>query len=294
MNLCLAERFVAAFERLVECACMPEFPTGFGGGMVSEYGADTANSLGATLVSHNDPNVKGPIVELTSSTAHDANWVAVQLRCNGAESGGGMAFLYDLLIGDDPEQVIIPDMGIFFRDFSQVATFLFPLFVPKGSRLAARMQHNAGLALSGEIQIQLIAGSLLSGSPACKVIGYGATANSLGTNIDPGGTANTKSAWVEITSATERDHHWLVIGHTGADTSTGNNHWLLDIGIGDATEQVLIPNIGLSNAGALDSPAVQATFYPIYVPKGSRLTARAQCSSTTDGDRDLYVRIYGS
>jgi hypothetical protein len=273
---------------------MPEFAF-ITGGFVHSYGAVSgASSLSTQLTADSStPNTKGAVVELTGATTHDAAWVLVQL--SGSSAGSGADYLVDLMIGDSPEQVIIPDMYVSARaGTADFGPYLFPIFIPAGSRLSARCQCSAAGA-SLRISVVLIAPTLLMGGSRPSVVAsYGATANSLGTNIDPGATANTDSAWVEITSATVRDHHWLVIaGRFGDRSITAAASWRLSIGIGAAPEQVLIPDLHMSADVTSDATYCPVVCLPVFIPAGSRLTARVRSSVTTDGDRDVWLRLYG-
>ena len=270
---------------------MPEFRS-ITGGLVHSYGAVSgASSLATQLTAGSTAHTKGAVVQLTSATTHDAAWVLVQL--SGASTGAD--YLVDLMIGEAPEQVIIPDMYVSGRAATaDFGPYLFPLFIPAGSRLAARCQASTASATL-RISVVLIAPTLLMGGSRPSVVAsYGATANSLGTNIDPGETANTDSAWVEITPSTVRDHHWLVIaGRFGNRNLSAETSWRLSIGIGEDPEQVLIPNLHMSADVTSDAPYCPVVCLPVFIPAGSRLTARVRSSSTTDGDRDVWLRLYG-
>lgn len=268
---------------------MPEFAMIGGGYAAQTYGSVGASTTGTTLTAGGSPNTKGAYVELTSSTTHDANWCIVYLTSQNAVSQG---YLVDVAIGSATEEVIIPDLSCWGKANSGWNPYMFPIFVPRGSRLAARCQCNVA---SGTINItvQLISGALSSGAPSGIVSAYGSTIASIGTNIDPGASAHTKSSWVEISSATTRDHNWLVASaRFGDSVISGATNWMFDIGIGAATETVLISDAIISSETAADFP--QTVFHwPIFIPAGSRLTARVQSSVTTDGDRDIWLKLYG-
>jgi hypothetical protein len=272
---------------------MPELSSGYAGGsLITASSFSGANSLGsATITASATPGTKGTATELIASTAHDANWIAVGLTGAASSSVG----LLDILIGAATEQVIVPDLFYVARGSTASAgSYLVPIFIPKGSRISARVQ-SATVSGSIVVTIHLIGGSLIGGGQAAPAVsGYGATASSLGTNIDPGGTANTWSAWTEITAATERDHRWLILSGRYGDANGLATSWRVQVGIGAATEQVLVPDIAFSMDATSDLVYNAVHSFPIFIPKGSRLSARVRSSSITDGDRDIWVRLYGA
>ena len=268
---------------------MPEFAT-VQAGVSRTVGAVAATTTGTQIISDAAANTKGTWVELTAATEFDASWVMVTI---GVPTGGS-DYLVDVGIGAATEQVIIPDMYARPRNNDGGGyVYLFPMFVPAGSRLTARCQDSFG---AGDVLIvlTLFSGTLLyGGSRQSMVSAYGSVTASLGTNIDPGGTANTDSAWTELTAATDRDHYWLVLAGRYGDASISATRWLVDIGIGAATEQEIISDLLFMADITSDMPLNVVMCFPYFVPKGSRLTARARSSSIVDGDRDVWLKLYG-
>lgn len=100
--------------------------------------------------------------------------------------------------------------------------------------------------------------------------------------VTAGGTAHTKGSWTELVASTPEDAYGLYVMLSDvavADTSTA---MLVDVGVGAAgSETVLIPDL---NAGAAVSRVAfgKRAFFPIYVRKGSRISARAQAQIASD------------
>jgi hypothetical protein len=270
---------------------MPEFPF-VSGGVVRGAGATAGTSSAATtLTAAGSANTKGTAVQLIAATEFDASWILVQL----SNVSSTASYLVDILIGAATEQVIIPNLYAISKPGGNASPYLFPLFVPKGSRLSARCQASTASATI-EINIVLVAGTMIAGGSAPSwVTEYGAVALSIGTNIDPGAVADTDSAWVEITAATTMPHNWLAIAARFSDIIlAASTKWRLNIGIGAATEQVLIPDLHFSAETGNDVPANSVAFLPVFIPAGSRLTAKVRSSVTTDGDRDIWLKLYGA
>ena len=272
---------------------MPEFSS-VSGGVVRSYGATAGTSSRATtLTAAGSINTKGSVVELVASTEFDANWLLVQTN---EASGNPASYLLDILIGSSTEQVIIPDLYIAAgHNPNGAPPYLFPIFIPKGSRLSARCQSSTASATL-DVSLTLISGTMIGNSqPPSWVSAYGAVASSIGTNVDPGAVADTDSAWTQIVAATDRAHNWLVIAGRFGDIALGAaTRWRLSIGIGAATEQALIPDLHFSADTIADSPFGGVVCLPVFIPAGSRLTARVRSSVTTDGDRDIWLKLYGA
>lgn len=117
-----------------------------------------------------------------------------------------------------------------------------------------------------------------------------------GTAIDPGTTANTMSSWVQLTASAPNNFDAVmpVIGNNNRSSSSNSASWLVDIGLG-SPQQIIIPKL-LINSGSstqlLTVPNVLPVF-PVPVPAGSALYARAQCAVTSSTQRTIDAVLYG-
>jgi hypothetical protein len=110
------------------------------------------------------------------------------------------------------------------------------------------------------------------------------TVNLAGPNgvvLTAGAVANTKGAWATLHPAVPFEVVGLhiIAQNGGSQSGATNTRSLIDIGIGEAgSETVVIPNI-LSSFQSYYTYATMGSMYvPIRIPKGSRISARAQCS----------------
>lgn len=267
---------------------MPSVP--LVGGSYGEGQAFATSTYGTTLTASATGNVKGTVVELIAATAHDAHWVEVM--ATGPSAAGTFAF--DVLTGASTEAVLIPNLTFFARGATDGGgRWLFPLYVPKGSRLAARVASTIGGA-SMLVGVGLFNAGLAANAFGGTVDQYGTINASAGVNVDPGAVANT-DVTVQITAATVRPHHWLVLTVLNVDVAyAAAVKKLVDLCVGAATEQAILEDWPIGGGGTQDCHRPDNCIHiPAFVPQGSRLTVRARCSSTTDGDRDLYCTIHG-
>lgn len=265
------------------------------GQRVSAQGIAAANSRGTTLTGSATVNTKGSYSEIVSSTPIDAIGFFVNVNDIIAVADN----LVDLAIGGaGSEQVILENMtvssgtGTTYRG----QPWFFPVPIPAGTRLAGRVQSTSA-SLTVRIAVYLLAQGFLPSEPLSRITTYGAAAaDSGGTSIDPGGTANTKGAWSQIVASTTNPITALMlgIGNQVNNVRTGAE-WLIDIGVGGAgSEQVIVPNFHAKAVTTDDTvcPTCTPLFY-VSVPAGSRLAVRAQSDNTDATDRLFDAILYG-
>lgn len=266
---------------------MPPIPISHGS---IGFGQTFSDAAGTTITTGTSNN-KGTPVELIASTPFDAHWVEVMI----GRASGAVPFLIDIMVGAATEQIIIPDLVMRGRGTNDGGSlYLFPIFIPKGSRISARAQSSSSGATI-QIAVSLFNSGIANASMSGNVVQYGSIASSLTPSLDPGAVAHTKSSPVEMTASTVSDHHWLALSVSNSDTLwSGYTMWLLDILIGSSTEEVLVGNISFGGSGSTDVIRPANVFHmPVFVPKGSRLSVRAQSNSVNSGDRTILVSLYG-
>src|SRR5262245_45392246 len=117
-----------------------------------------------------------------------------------------------------------------------------------------------------------------------------------GTVITSGAAAATKGAWGELFAATLFDAYFMVIHFAGISSPGVSTRACVDIGIGAATEEVLIADLlggGAGSTGAsanVSGPKLWA--FPIYIPAGSRITARYASERLSFSTR-IAMWLYG-
>jgi hypothetical protein len=100
-----------------------------------------------------------------------------------------------------------------------------------------------------------------------------------GTAVTPGTT--NKGNWAELIASTTDESYGLVICINSNSASTASRNTITDIGLGSAgNEIVLIPDLISGNAAAYTLGGIWY-YFPIFVPKNSRIAARGQGTVTT-------------
>jgi len=242
---------------------------------------------------HASNNTKGAWVQAIAATP----FAGSGLMLTPGRSGVG-DLLTDIAVGaPGAEQIIINNL-LFSTPlttmFRQLYSFILPLRIPAGSRLAMRSQASTA-ASTASLAIQLLVGGFLFPMPLSYVDTYGAnTADSGGQMVDPGSTVNTKGAWVELSASCNRMRMMLIATGSRLNTTMGSAVWLMDIGVGAAgSEVVVIPNLMLASITGSGIYPKYIGPLPMHIPVGTRVAVRAQCDINDASDRLFDAVIYG-
>jgi hypothetical protein len=262
-----------------------------GGGSLFESFGDTSNR-GTNCVASGSINTKGSYTVLTAATTLEAWGIYLYLYGGSATA----SHLIDIGIGAATEDILIPDLRLDVGNQSPSAQYYFPILVPEGSRLTARVAST--VASSGVRICGTLVGPNESIPPPLSVVtAYGVvSASSRGTTI-PGNTttANTEGTETEIVASTSEPMRGFVMAvGAGADITTAGSEHSVCLRQGAATGDVIIDNVQFNRDAGTDIPRPTASaFYPCDVPAATRLSATLSSSSTTAGDRDLDLIVYG-
>ena len=266
---------------------------GFANG--ANYGANTGASTMTSVFTAGSSFVKGAWTQLTASTTNDIAWLMIT---GSTMTSGGSYFAVDLAVGGSGSEVAIITNLSWSSTGGLASSYMLPVAIPIGTRVSARVSGNNAtdpfhMHVAGFDDMYMSAGS------GCSVDTYGySTSTNIGTAVDPGGSANTKGSWVQITSSTTNDMSGFcfVFDTQTISGSAGTTEWLYDVGIGaGGSEQVIVPNfyqLAYMSGGTTPSFVV-SPYYPIPIASGTRIAARAQCSKTTTPDRTLGITVYG-
>jgi hypothetical protein len=271
---------------------MPDAPVlGLHDELLEDFGA-TASSIGTTTTA-GAANVKGNYAQLVAATAHHATALTLILR----QSATPAELLVDLAIGAAGSEQVIVSNVLFSK--GNVNTVLglsrLPVVVPKGVRLAARVQSStASGAIAVRGSLHAPASDSLTGFSFAEGIGA-VTGTSRGTGVDAGGVANTKGTYAQLVASTARPYRgFYVLSGNAATATRGNATFLTDIAVGAAAaEQVIVPNLQYEgNTNEVLDPRVYGPFM-VTIPTGSRLAARCQSPSIVAADRVMDVVLLG-
>lgn len=259
--------------------------------------AGGSSTDGITVNSNASPDTKGSWVT-NSAYKPSFTWNLLNLMMWNANVDN---FVMDVGIDDGSGNVFVlcPDLRVpgLRVARSGVIHYLLPLHIPQGKQLAFRCS-SAG----GGNGLRIVCGGSASAiygaqSYSRMVSLYTVQTGSLGITVDPGGTANTKGSWVQMTaSSSDRVVGLLTCIGDGGDIGRGaNQNMAVDIGIGaSSSERILIPDITFAADTNSDQwgPKLGGP-YPVDVPASTRFAMRTQCSVNTAGDRLADFGLWG-
>jgi hypothetical protein len=252
-----------------------------------------AASAGIAVAAAGTAHVKGSWVELFAATAFDADRMVVSLHT--MEEAGVVTALVDLAVGGAGSEVVVVENLLVSAGVQTVGVVDLPLHIPAGSRVAARAQAST-ISVSTHVTARIMGGGWGTPPPAHRVVTYGAvTADSGGTEVDPGGTAHTKGAWAQLAASTTAAHTGLMlgVGHRG-NSALRNEEFLVDVGVGaPGSEQIVLADWAVALAAVETLVPQFSPVIPASIPAGSRLAVRAQCNDIDAADRLLDYVLYG-
>lgn len=186
-------------------------------GLLSDsYSTSSTSAAGVTVTASSTAHTKGNWAQLIASTSAPAYGITVQvLAC--AASNTATSSLLDIGVGPaGSEQVIIPNLGAGYKLDEGVSNspevWFFPLYVPEGVRLAARMQSQVA-SRTAVVRILLHHRPVgLGGFVGTRVTTYGAnTSTSQGVAVTHGN--NVLGTAAQITASTTDRIRYMQLSH---------------------------------------------------------------------------------
>ena len=241
-------------------------------------------------------NTKGAYTTLVASTPYDSSRLYLELDFSTSQAVRFL--LVDVATGAaGAETVIVANIATAI-DADNLTGEIVPLSVdvPAGTRLALRAQSVSGTLTGLAVGLLLEDRALAS---LANPVTYGAdTANSRGTQIDPGTTVNTKGAYTQFTASTATRIDALVICTTTAAQGTavpsGGMRWRIDVATGGAgAETVILPNLQVIANATEDKARPAIVVFPVAIPAGTRLAVRCDSSINTATIRLACVTLIG-
>lgn len=116
---------------------------------------------------------------------------------------------------------------------------------------------------------------------------------STGTLVTASSTIHTKGTYAQLISSTTYDWHGFWLDASSTASSGAATDVLLDIAIGAASsEQIILPDLMVGWAQAVQSGG-RGWFIPLFIPRGTRISARAQALISSDTVRILISGCTG-
>lgn len=253
--------------------------------LLSDGASAASSSRAAVSFTGGAAHTMGSWTEIVASLSADVGFVKITPTAATSSSTVNTSALFNLGVGaGGAESIVLDALGVGWWGGSQAPPhpgWLFPIFIPRGSRVAGQVQGaEASKSFSARFEFFSPINGLIP-SRTIKSIGA-VTASSRGAVVTASGSANTESAWAEITAATTEPYTALGISVQGGDDTTQSTaNLLVDVAAGAAGSEVPLVSDLLFTAAATEqinpnSPLV----FPCETPAGVRLAARFQAQFT--------------
>ncbi|MEE9223059.1 MAG: hypothetical protein V3V40_06340 [Nitrosomonadaceae bacterium] len=282
---------------------MSDFPLG---GAAKSFSTDVAasSSTGIVIPSGTTADSKGAWVELMDPVTYNAFEFLFTITNMTMATGAPGGFLVNLGLSETSttgDEVPIVENILVWGDnavtLQSYSSFRVPVRVPAGKRLVAQCQSDSTDNDTVTVLLNLMADTFESPPGYGAVVSYGADeANTDGTSIDAGATANTKGAWIEIVDPCE--------GFFGFFLSFGGNEniamaaagFLFDVGISatgvTGDEIPIAENIPLHTDNG-ERMFANSQFVHVAIPAGHRIVIRSRSTTNNTDDRVQTVVFHG-
>lgn len=266
--------------------------------------SQAGNAIGPVVNAHATPHTKGSWTSLITTTNFDV-FVAGVTIYGLASAGADTASLVDIGYDDSGGTSfvsVIPNILAGGTPSTALSgsrrQYWFPVFIPKGSQVAARMQS----LISGDASI--VGLRLLGGKNRSNPWPHRGAIQDYGTNLaTSNGTAmanaaaDTKSAWTQLGADTTRRHSGLCVATAPIGAAiTGARHYV-DIGIdpaGGTTYSVVIPDVETTHTASEESCSwidPMTALMSIDIPVGASIAARSASTALNTGTQ-LAIAVY--
>lgn len=229
----------------------------------------------------------GSIVEIISAANNDQEswgiWIFPNINQNPSATASGACM--DVLSGPSgSEEVLIPGLLIGGAYGTASRAYYFPLLIPPGTRISARIATETAHATNPSVLIELYGGGIPPHQVGSRVTTYGTKVNDArGQAITPTASGGAASA-TQLTASTSKDHFYFLPSFqvevdTTISTQTFNN---VGIGVGTGSgDRIGTWWFGKDAAERQSGPFPQRGAYQ-RVPSGSRLVLLASNGATND------------
>lgn len=257
-------------------------------------GVQTLNPalISATATASGTPHAEGAWTEVIASTAQDNGAIELFLLGNTAGSGADTSILVDVGVGGaGSEVVVIPDVQAGWRTSSfdrRPALGIFPLRIPRGSRVAVRCQALIA-SDTADIGVRLFPLNMGRMPPSIlRSIGVD-SANSRGTVLSAAPGGSTKGAWTELVASVSSPLVGVVISAGGGgDTTMASASGVLDIGVGaSGAESVIVADVPFGMLSSETMSLYDSGVFAVDIPAGARISARYAVTAATGLDVNL-------
>lgn len=246
-------------------------------------------------------NTKGSWAQITGSLAQEITGMFIWVTTATHLSANNNGWLLDIGTGAAAsETVVIPNVLAGAKEVGSLVAYpllgYFPIRIPSGTRLAARLQANSATPSpsTGEFRFQFTYEPMLGAYPSDRpLIDLGAnTSTSRGIDLAALGATNTKGSWTQVVAFCPSPLQGLIVCvQGGTDTSFTAGWAVLDVGVGaGGSESVILGDLPMRFNSNEAVGMLWPGFWPCSIKAADRIAVRYACSTTAN---DLDVNLIG-
>jgi hypothetical protein len=257
----------------------------------SNLAATPGSGMSGTLITgHASQHTKGSYSQLIASTTYDSHgfWLSVT---DTVLSGSDTSLLLDIGIGASGSEVVLaPNLMAGFRPATGAGYLAFlPLFIPRATRVAARLQGIIG-GDTANVAVFLNGGSSHPRTQIYKGCdAYGIDISDSGGTAHTAGNTSSESTDANVGTTLSRDYRAVMLGtgFSGAAANARAYHWELTDGTNTLCEWFDFINASEAIFGPFP-------FAPFEIPlaSGTQLQIQGECSGVADARDVAFYCFY--
>lgn len=246
--------------------------------------APTVTSVGSA--SPNNFSTPGAWLPIDASLSSDAGGITLAASVATFVSGANSSTLLQIGVGAASSEVVWATIPV--GNMPIASSITVPGFIPAGSRVSVRVLSSAVTLKSVTFAYSFLP-DLGLGAPI--MIGPDAT-DAQGLGLTYAGSINTPSGWAELTASSSADIDVLTIcSQAGGDQSMASSGVIVDIAVGAISSETVVASVSYITRDTEYIFATSPTTMALAdtIPAGSRISARYQTGSSTQGTWDVSL-----
>jgi hypothetical protein len=216
----------------------------------------------------------------------------VKLSSDGAITGNVNNVLVDISVGATGSEVVVAsNLHADVQGGVTAEGYLFPVCIPAGTKISARVQTEFTSLNSIYVEVQLYEGGFpqVEGAGLDDIGTVTSGASALTTVIQ--GASGTKGSYTVLISSTARDYAGLLVAVHDAISTGILNVDSIDIAVGaTGSEKIIIPDALYFVRSQMILSAVYVPYF-IPIPAGTKISAAA--SSSNASPSTFRIGVYG-
>jgi hypothetical protein len=244
---------------------------------------DIVNAESATATADNTAHTKGAWSQIIASTSANASFLFCEVGGIGA-GATNTATLLDIATGASGSESLVASNiavgGAAFLSGSSGAICGFPLQVPSGTRISARIQSVVAGGKTGTVRIAVIdAGDYASAPTSVDVLG-GNTANSEGVSF-----SGSSGTWVQGIASTSQDYRavgLVVSAHNSVLSANQTANFTVGVGASGNEAEFGSARYSFDVSERAFSVFPYTYIFGRQIPTGSRISVKHNLTSQPD------------